>query len=278
MQRTLLLTLVFLIAFSSILYAKGINGQYDGYDIVRVQYEGKELKPIAVPGILYKGSTLVPLGLLREAGFDVGWSQETLTANITQKKPEKPTQTIKTLEQIRALSDRVALIYALDDSGNRLRQGSGFILNSRGLLVTAWHVADENGFRKLEVILNGKTYFVDKGDYLFANKDKDVYGVYLQNAEPFPYLKIGELPKEKDKVYSVGYPAGVFTVFSGEVKWIVKQATRTVDTTKPTGGTSGGPELNRYGEVVGVVTGGNDFGGATWITEVEKVYKQAFNE
>lgn len=277
MKRVLLLSLTLIFALSGVLYAVGVNGQYDGYDVVKVQYEGTELKSDSVPGILYKGNTLVPLGLLRKAGFDVGWNNKTLTANITQNMSEKPIQTVKTLEQIQALSDRVALIYALDDSGTRIRQGSGFILNSRGLLVTAWHVADENGFRKLEVIVNGKTYYVPKGVYVFQDKDKDIFGVYLQDENPFPYLEIGELPKEKDKVYSAGRPDDVFAVFEGKVSFLAKNKIYSNTLVKP--GASGGATINQFGEVVGVIITGDEYvASSVDILQVINLYEKSFNQ
>lgn len=277
MKRIITLSLVLVFALCSTVFAAGVNGTFDGYNIVRVKYEGKELPPDTVPGILYKGSTLVPLGLLRKAGFNVEWDKVNLTANITPTKPDKPLQTVKTLEEIKALQNRIALIYALDDSGNRIRQGSGFILNSRGLLVTAWHVADENGFRKLEVIVNGKTYFVPRGVYVFQDKDKDIFGVYLQDEKPFPYLKVGGLPEEKDKVYALGYRQEQYVTIEGTVSFLANQ--KIYDDTLGKPGASGGATINQFGEVVGVIIQGDDnVGISVNIDEVLLLNQKSFNQ
>jgi S1-C subfamily serine protease len=279
MKRTLLLTLTLLLVLTGTLYAVGVNGTYKGNPIAVVQHNGVTVTPTDVPAILYENRTMVPLGMLRDMGFTVNWDNITKTANVVTEQTVTSTNTVKTLAQIKALSNRIALIYSLDANGKRTAQGSGFMLNSRGLLVTAYHVAEQDGaLQKLEVILNGKTYFVGKGNYVFADQDKDIYGVYLPG-ESFPYLKMGELPKEKDAVFSVGYPSGVFTVFSGEVKYVYDSNKWTLDTSKPTGGTSGGAQLNQYGEVIGVVIGGDSYYGTSiQITEVESQYKQTFNE
>lgn len=283
MKKILILSLILVSTFTGTLFAVGINGQYDGFDIVNVQYEGQDLKPDSVPAILYKGSTMVPLGILRRAGFDVDWSQDTLTANIKQKNPDKPVQTIKTIEQIHQLEDRITLIYGLDDNGVRQWQGSGFMLNSRGLLITAEHVLQDNKGNDLdlEIIVNGKTFRIPKGVVAFRDSDKDIAGLHLYDNEPFPYLIIGEPIKKGDKIYSVGYPNQLFKVYEGKVEYTMKIAgqSKSVDTTAPKGGTSGGAQLNQYGEVVGVILqGGSIHGVSSFIKEVEEIYFKSINQ
>lgn len=99
MKRIAILSVSLLFAFTGIVYAASVNGQYDGHDIVKVKYEGVELQVDKVPGILYNGNTLVPLGMLRQAGFVVEWDGDTQTANV--KPPEsKPVESSNDVAKI----------------------------------------------------------------------------------------------------------------------------------------------------------------------------------
>lgn len=287
MKRIITLSLVLIFALCGTLYAAGVNGTYDGHDVVRVQYEGNVLTPDTVPGILYKGSTLVPLGLLRKAGFNVEWDQVTKTANIaTEDPPEPDLKSPLTLDGVKKLSNAVAIVYALDDKGNRWRQGSGFIINSRGLLVTAYHVADEEGqLRALEVEVNGKTYKVPKGVYVFADETKDVFGVYLQDSSPFPYLKVStELPESIDRGYTISNPNGIRNVATeGYLTAVFKENGRRIISGifNTDGGSSGGPLLNLQGEVIGIITSGREGTAITVSTGIEeaiRLYQENLNK
>lgn len=62
--------------------AAGINGDYRGFPIVKVQVNGQVLNP-PVPGIGFYGSTLVPVRAVAEAlGCEVSWDPENWTAVI----------------------------------------------------------------------------------------------------------------------------------------------------------------------------------------------------
>lgn len=63
------------------------NGLYEGQPVVKVVVNGKEVQS-AVPGIIFNGSTLVPLRAIGEAaGFKVAFDVPTYTASLEATEP-----------------------------------------------------------------------------------------------------------------------------------------------------------------------------------------------
>lgn len=281
MKKLIFLTVI-IFSICSVVYAAGVNGDYKGNPIVKVKYEGKELRPDDVPGQMIDGRTMVPVGMLRKAGFTVEWDQKTLTANITTKDPETVDKTPLTIDQVKELSNAVAIIYALDEQGKRWRQGTGFIINARGMLITAYHVAGEQGkLRALEVELNGKTYRVPADVFVFADEQKDIFGVYLQDPDPFPFLRVNDvLPEPGDDVYVIGNPEGQRNVVgTGDLTAVYPEHGRqNVSGIFPAlSGASGGPLLDSYGQVIGIVTAGSgNVSTSTSILDAKSLYEQTF--
>ncbi len=82
-------------------------------DSVQVQVNGEKLDANT---ILYNGSTYLPMRKVAEAvGKDVEWNQETMTANIVEKKDGDSLET----------TTNEFTIYNLDDSFNCYAEGNG---------------------------------------------------------------------------------------------------------------------------------------------------------
>jgi len=278
MKRFLLASVAFIFAFSGIVFAYSINGEYKGKPIVLVTHNGVKVDS-SVPAYIEDGRTMVPLGVLRDMDLVVEWNNTTKTANVvTETKPVFPAKTPLTLEQIKALKDRIALIRVYDDSGKQIGTGTGFVINSKGLTVTAAHVARYNGqFHSLKVELSGKSYAIGKGSNAFYDDNKDVYGFYLPTNETVKYLKISDIvPKVKDKVYALGYPDGEFIVQQSEVYFLARD--NVFDNQEKDGGISGGPLLNDSGEVIGLVIRGDSIGESVSVTTISKLYQDSFNQ
>jgi len=278
MKRILIASIAFILAFSGVIAYASVNGSYKGKSVIRVTHNGVEVKPVQVPGYLEDGYTMLPLGMLRSMGFTVEYNSKTMTANVvTETKPVVRAKTPLTLDQIKALKDRIALIYALDSNGQRKEQGSGFVINSNGLLVTAYHVIEQYGqYRALEVHVRGRVYKVPAGVTAFEDANLDVAGVYLQDKDAFPYLKVGVEPKEKDAVYALGFPDGTFLTQPSEVYFLARG--NIFDNKEKVGGISGGPLLNGYGEVIGTIINGDTIGESVSISKVMKLYQDSFNQ
>ncbi|HWB31539.1 MAG TPA: trypsin-like peptidase domain-containing protein [Acidobacteriaceae bacterium] len=140
-------------------------------------------------------------------------------------------------------------------------QGSGFILNKDGLILTNNHVIDNA--RTVEVTLYDKHKYkaqviaVDKGHDLALLKITAPNLVPATLAESSSNLAVGQ------KVYAIGNPFGLSgTMTRGIISAIrsvrgpesapIEDAIQTDASVNP--GNSGGPLLNSHGEVIGITT------------------------
>jgi S1-C subfamily serine protease len=140
-------------------------------------------------------------------------------------------------------------------------QGSGFILNTEGLILTNNHVIDNA--QKVEVTLSDKHQYkatvvtVDKGHDLALLKIDAPNLVPATLAETSTGLTVGQ------RVYAIGNPFGLSgTMTRGIISAIrsvrgpegnpIEDAIQTDASVNP--GNSGGPLLNSRGEVIGITT------------------------
>jgi S1-C subfamily serine protease len=258
MKKVIFLTLVLFIGLSGIVYAAD---RWNGFQVMKVLYGGKELKATDAPPVSIKGRTFVPLYMLRDIGLGVSFDGKAVTVTLPPATaPEKPTAPLKkplTEDDIKLLSNRaVALVYALDDQGNAISQGSAFVVSSDGLLLTAQHVAEEKGsYRDLKVILNGKTYTIPKDQYIHRDAEKDIYLTRLPKGL-YDYIPFNATTlKDSEIAYALGFPKGISTVVKGEI--LTQRAERVIFRKMFVDhGTSGGALINQYGEAVGIIVRG----------------------
>ncbi len=150
-------------------------------------------------------------------------------------------------------------------------QGSGFILDKQGHILTNNHVIE--GAQTVEVTLADKHRF--KATVLFADKNHDLALLQIQgspNMQPATLAESSALAVGQ-QVYAIGNPFG----FSGTMTRGIISAIRSIQ--MPSGnkiedaiqtdasvnpGNSGGPLLNSHGEVIGITTliASNPNGGA----------------
>lgn len=277
----------FLVLFLILATAVSAANDYQGFPIVKVTYNGDEVVPENVPGINLNGTTMIPLNMLRQMGFNVTWDNQTKTVDVSTGEQKTSNKRVLSEREIQSLDKAVAYIEILYE-GNYYHGGSGFIINSNGLLITNHHVAHVEGeFRAMRVEVDGEIYHVDAGEYLFADEQRDLYGVYL-DGDNFPYLKINtSLPEKGDVVYSLGHPNGErYVLTKGEVASyysrmipLIHIINHTADTAP---GSSGSPLLNQYGEVIGVDTWGSSeliqAHSAVSSYSIQDLYDQSFNQ
>ena len=153
--------------------------------------------------------------------------------------------------------EAVATVIAYDKDGKPLSQGSGFFINSEGVLVTAYHVVE--GADSITAKLSSGAYYNVKG-VIGADKNFDIAVIQFE-AQKTPFVKIGDSDKIKigEKVFAIGTPMGLeSTVSEGIISnpKIRLDGIELIQFSAPiSSGSSGGALFNAHGKVVGVTTG-----------------------
>lgn len=135
--------------------------------------------------------------------------------------------------------------------------GSGFIINANGLIVTNRHVIENH--KNLHVKLHDGS--VHNANVLIYYRDIDMAFLRIQKVTR-DFMKIDKNPKVKagSEVFAIGHPHGYEWVFT---KGIISKMDEQVNGNRfimtdaaieP--GNSGGPLMNKYGDVVGMNTMG----------------------
>jgi serine protease Do len=137
--------------------------------------------------------------------------------------------------------------------------GTGFILDSTGLIATNLHVIE--GESKVRVRL-----YKDSTDYpatvvAAVDKGHDLALIRIQPKKPLPTLRLGnsDIMAAGDKIYAIGNPLGVFdySITDGlisQVRPLSADLTILQISAAISQGSSGGPLFNQNGEVIGVTT------------------------
>ncbi len=159
------------------------------------------------------------------------------------------------MEENRELSDPIALLIKVEDG----KKGSGFFVKE-DLIVTNIHVvAGVTSISAKVVDTNGNTIknFNVEGVKSFDAKNDLVILKIAGEETPHP-IGNSDLVQSGDIVRAIGYPNGVYKVTEGPIhgvrasdKWL-RLGFKTIQ------GNSGGPVLNRNGEVIGVSVGSSD--------------------
>jgi serine protease Do len=138
--------------------------------------------------------------------------------------------------------------------------GSGFIVDSRGLVATNLHVVA--GASKITVQLHDGKTELQVAKVLGYSKEHDLAIIWIQSAQPLPVVKVGNSDDIAvgDEVVAIGNPLGMFdyTISSGLISQIrpVSETVTLLQISVPISqGSSGGPLFNQFGEVIGVTTG-----------------------
>lgn len=219
------------------------------------------------------------------SGTEEEWLAE-IHALLSKKQPE----------QIYDIAyDATVVIECYDKFGNNVSTGSGFFVSSDGLIVTAHHVIEDA--YELKVRMPDNTIY-NVYSVVGFDIDRDIAMIRLREAVTFSYLELetsGITPGEA--AYSFGSPLGFLdsTFSSGIVSSNLRKEIFNEDTgegyyfvqfTAPVShGNSGGPLINSYGRVIGVVTscytGGEDLNRATFIDElnnIDRSYERSVSE
>lgn len=148
-------------------------------------------------------------------------------------------------------------IEMLGQWGDPMKLGSGFFISESGDLVTNYHVI-EGGYSANVYLASGIDPLV-VSEVLWYDEELDLAILKTNPVVPVPYLRLSERPLATGApVFALGSSLGLTGSLS---TGIIATASRLIDevdyiqiTAPLSPGNSGGPLLNKYGEVIGVNT------------------------
>ena len=152
-------------------------------------------------------------------------------------------------------SKAVVVVVTLDEKGEPLSQGSGFIVRPDGAVVTNYHVISEA--KDIKVKVGGKV--LDVEGVLYTDKENDLV-ILKAKGEKLQTVKIGDSEKATigEKVYVISSPKGMEnTISDGLLSGIreISSDKKVLQITAPISpGSSGSPVFNKNGEVIGIAT------------------------
>jgi S1-C subfamily serine protease len=139
-----------------------------------------------------------------------------------------------------------------------LGNGSGFIISPDGFIITNRHVAKAGGL--LSVRLSDNTEH--KAKVIFIDDEQDLALIKIENPKPLPFVKFSDVeePDPGAVCTALGFPLGTVMSFSlqitpGTVSSVIdSDSANVVVTCKVNPGNSGGPLVDKYGRVMGIIT------------------------
>lgn len=180
------------------------------------------------------------------------------------------------------VKDAVVLIESYDYDGTKSSQGSGVILNSKGIMVTNLH--NYAGNEKIKIIHNGIE--IPGGDIIGLDLKKDILVMKISE-NSFPEIPIGVTGDLKigAKCFTVGSPLGFENSVSegliSGIRQLEEKDNQTFIqfTADIAPGSSGGAVLNDKGELIGISTLGiKGYAGYNFAVTIEDILNTGLGE
>lgn len=168
--------------------------------------------------------------------------------------------TEKEYEDLARLAENVVMISVYDSNNTCIKTGSGVIFTKSGYILTNFHVVSGGAY--YEIILENR---VERSYTSTIIKYSDFYDLAIIRIEPSDkYIPVLKPQNEKrlvrgQKVVAIGSPLGLFNSVSDGIisGFRVIRDVEMVQFTAPISpGSSGGALLNRYGQLIGLITAG----------------------
>ncbi|MBZ9635674.1 trypsin-like peptidase domain-containing protein [Clostridium sp. FP1] len=160
--------------------------------------------------------------------------------------------------------DAVVSVEVSDENHKLIANGSGFIVNSNGIVVTNFHVIKDCSYANV-TLQNGTKY--DVKSVLNYNEKQDIAILQLSNSTNLNIVKLGDSNTMEigDNVVAIGSPEGYENSLStGIISGINRKSDRGNDfqtTASISHGSSGGALFNVYGDIIGITYAGYDLAG-----------------
>ncbi len=160
-------------------------------------------------------------------------------------------------ESLSSIYDKVKkgvyLIYTKNNVG--ISQGSAFIIDKSGIAISNYHVF-KDASSAIAINDEGDEFMIT--EIIDYDKDKDYIIFRIGNSDNIKYLKLAtNTPKIGDEVFTISNPKGLTQTLSTGIVSSYRDGNNFIQTTAEiTHGSSGAPLFNKYGEVIGITTGG----------------------
>ena len=156
---------------------------------------------------------------------------------------------------IETASESVVMLSCYDKSGALYASGSGFALIEKGIIVTNYHVIEENVYSIEVKTETGASY--DVKSIVATDEDNDIAILRCAGSPNLALLSVGDTTdlKKGEKVVAIGSPLGLINtvstgVFSGYIDNFLLQFTASISH-----GSSGGALFDDSGNVLGITFG-----------------------
>ncbi len=163
----------------------------------------------------------------------------------------------KLVDLVKQIKPGVVLIKTFDKDDNPLGQGSGFFVNSKGHIVTNYHVI-EGAYSATIKTFSGNEYHVE--GIIARDTEADIVKLHVNvpNAD-ITFLNLNtNVPAEGEDIFVIGSPLGLeSTVSTGIVSAVrdIPAFGKIIQLTAPvSAGSSGSPVINSKGGVIGIAT------------------------
>jgi len=169
-----------------------------------------------------------------------------------------------------------------DKDGKQIATGTGFIIDSNGIIATNYHVISTllKANNTLLVKMENGAYFPLQG-LIDVDEENDV-AIFKVDGKELPIIKLSKdyIPKQGEEIVVVGSPLGLETTVSDGIISSVRGQDGIIQITAPISpGSSGSPVLNSNGEAIGVATylikGGQNLNFAIPVKHVANLIKKS---
>lgn len=222
------------------------------YTDIKTFVNGKE-----VPSFNINGSTALYFRDLKEFGR-IKWDEIERISSLNTSHPEiaYEDRLYDASEVSKLVSPAVVYITTFDANGWLVGEGSGFIVDTFGYIVTNFHVIEDAYSAEVKLI-DGRVFEVK--DVIQFNENRDV-AILKINGEDLPVVRLGDSDKIEngEKILAIGSPIGLEnTISDGLISNRSREVAKYkyVQISAPISpGSSGGALLNYKAEVVGIIT------------------------
>lgn len=182
-------------------------------------------------------------------------NNESIESQITQENNKIP---LSEQEIIKIYDKSVFKIEILNKNKQKIAQGTGFFIKEDGTFVTNAHVVENAWYGKIKLDTYVGEYEIK--EVVEYNENRDLFIGKINNfGLKFTPIKINKEYKNKDKIFSIGYPQDSYKKeinkgIINDTNYKYKNNYYIKNNAYINHGSSGGILSNVYGEVIGITT------------------------